>query len=150
MRVMANQDQSNTPVNSSLNGTVANQPISGGLSKEVDMPRVSEPIIQEVKEYEVPKEVSSHVTKVQENIEIPPDLKNIGVAQPHSHGKVSDVLQKEIKLPLSDDQIGIGLQADTKSSLRWLAEWCLKQLKNFHLTLIKVGQHFVRFKNTKK
>ena len=119
-----------------------------GLNKEVDMPRSAEAPIEEVKEYEVPKEVSTHVTKVQDIIELPPDLINIGVSAPHSHGSVSDILQKELKLPLTDDQIGAGLDGNVKASGTWLATWCEKQLKRIHIHLKKIGQHFVRVKST--
>lgn len=141
---MPNQDQNTTQPNSQPTTVV--QPTSGGFSKEADMPRSAEPMIQEVPEFEVPKEVANHVAKVQEHIEIPPDLKSIGVTTPHSHGKVSDSLQKDLTLPLTDDQIGNGLKADVKSSVRWLSEWCVKQLKRIHIQLKQVGSHFVREK----
>jgi hypothetical protein len=122
----------------------------GGFNKEMDMPaRSVEASIEEVKEYEVPKEVTSHVSKATETIEIPDDLRNIGVIQPHSHGLVSDTLQKELNLPLTDDQIGAGLRVDTKFSLRFLSEWSLRQLKKMHMHLSKVGMHFIRIKDTR-
>ena len=138
---MPNQDQ-NAPIQKN---PVVPQPV-GGFSKEADMPRVSEPLMQEMPEFEIPKEVASHVSKVQEHIEIPPDLKSIGVTIPHSHGKVSDSLQKNLSLPLTDDQIGQGLHADIKSSLRWLSVWCAKQLRKAGFRLKEVGQHSVREK----
>jgi len=138
---MPTQDQ-NTPLQKNQ---MPVQP-TGGFSKEGDMPRASEPLMQEVPEFEIPKEVGSHVSKVQEHIEIPPDLKSIGVSTPHSHGKVSDALQKDLTLPLTDDQIGKGLKADIKSSFRWLAVWCRKQLRKAGFDLKEVGQHSVREK----
>lgn len=139
-------------LNQASNGVV---PVPGPLlsaspgsmgGKEAEMPRPNEPGMEEVKEFEVPKEVASHVVKVAEHIEIPPDLKNIGVMQPHSHGSVSDALQKQLTLPLSDDQIGTGLTAPADSSFLWLANWCLKQLKMKFFNLKQVGIHFIRVK----
>lgn len=138
---MPTQDQ-----NKSAQMNQASPQPTGGFSKEADMPRVAEPLMQEVPEFEVPKEVASHVSKVQEHIEIPPDLKSIGVSAPHSHGKVSDALQKELELPLTDDQIGQGLHADIKNSWRWLSQWCVKKLNRAGFRLREVGQHSIREK----
>src|SRR3989344_1654230 len=140
---MPNQDQKNTQANGQA--SVPSQP-TGGFLKEADMPRSSEAMVQEVPEFEIPKEVSNHVAKVQDTIELPPDLKRIGVTTPHSHGKVSDALQKDLNLPLTDDQIGQGRKADTKNSVKWLAEWCWKQLLTAGYRLKEVGQHSVREK----
>lgn len=139
---MPNQDQKVTKPQ-------GQQPVAqpaGSMLKEADIPRAVEPLIQEVPEFEVPKEVAGHVSKIQEHIEIPPDLKNIGVTTPHSHGKVSDALQKDLNLPLTDDQIGQGRKADIKSSFRWLAEWCFKQLLRAGFDLRKEGEHSIREK----
>lgn len=141
---MPTQDQNPVQTNGKTPAPVVP---SGSMSKEGDMPRVNEPLIQEVPEFEIPKEVAGHISKVAEHIEIPPDLKNIGVTTPHSHGKVSDALQKDLKLPLTDDQIGQGLKADIKSSFRWLAVWCVKQLRRAGFQLKEVGQHSIREKN---
>lgn len=132
---MPNQDQdtASLPV----------QPV-GTSSKEIDMPRSSEPYIQEVPEYEVPKEVASHVAKVQEYIEVPPDLKNIGVQVPHSHGTVSDALQNNLKLPMTDDEIGARRKGDPKYSGTWLANGYDKVLKQADIYLKEIGKHFVR------
>lgn len=122
-----------------------NQPVSYGVNKESEAPKTKESANYDVKEMDVPKEVEKHVSVTNESIELPPDLKKMGVSTPASTSAVSQVVpSKPINLPLSDDQIGTGLQSQLMTSLRWLAEWCLKQLKVAHLHLKKMGGHFVR------
>ncbi len=40
----------------------------------------------------------------------------------------------QITLPLTDDQIQVGLQHKVFDAIRWLAEWCVRQLKKMHKT----------------
>jgi hypothetical protein len=40
-----------------------------------------------------------------------------------------------VSLPLSDDQIATGLKQSIWSSWRWLAQWCVRKLKQVHMGL---------------
>ena len=138
------------PANASMNGAqTAQQPISPTSAREFEAQPVQEAQVEEVKEYEVPKEVASHVQVPKEQVEIPPDLKKMGVQAPASQTPMQNSQVSSIPLPLTDDQIGTGLHAEVKSSIRWLAEWCLKQLKTIHFHLKQAGTHFMRVKDVK-
>lgn len=120
----------------------------GGMSKEHEILLSSEEPIEAVKEFQIPKEVSPHLQPVSETVELPPDLKQAGVTIPPQDMPVVAPAQTGPSLPLTDDQIGQGLQADLTTSFRWLAEWCLKQIRLFHMHLSKVGEHFMRVRDT--
>ncbi len=51
-----------------------------------------------------------------------------------------------IALPLTDDQIIQGLQQNVTNSWRWLAQWCLRKLKQLHLILKSIHGQIVRIK----
>lgn len=125
------------------------QPVSVGVDKEKEMPKPAEEPITDVKEHEIPKELKEHVVKTKEEIEIPPDLKKMGVSTPPASAKVSDVVTGAVKLPLTDDEIEQGVHMKVMNSFRWLAEWCLKQLKKAHIQLTKQGEHYKREKGEK-
>ena len=127
--------------------STASQPVSSGINKEREMPKTTDEPLIEVREHEIPKEIQGHVVKTKEHIEIPPDLRKMGVAAPPVASSVSDVAVKSVKLPLTDDQIEEGLHTQILSSFRWLAEWCLRQLRKAHIHLKKIGAHFVREKD---
>ena len=121
------------------------QPVSGGIAKEQEMPALVDTPMEEVVEHEIPTEVKKHVAKTHERIDIPPDLQQVGVTSSGQDVTVSQVVKPSgPKLPLTDDQIAVGLHARIKTSLRWLAEWCFKQLKKAHYHLTQVGNHFTR------
>ncbi len=109
---------------------------AGGVHKEVEPLSTSEtPLIEEtLTEVELEPEVeAAGIEKTSETIELPPDVQQMGVeavgpAQPHGTGAT-------VKLPLNDAQIVQGLHAQILTSLRWLAEWCLRQLKKAHIHL---------------
>lgn len=124
------------------------QAVQSGLAdKEKEAIKAAEVAIEEVREPEPSVEVAKHVIKKKEEIEIAPDLRKMGVKAPAATTSVSDVATTSLKLPLTDDQIALGLQAQILSSLRWLAEWCLRQLKKAHLHLKKIHGHFVKVKD---
>src|SRR5688572_5594236 len=71
--------------------------------------------------------------RVSETIELPPDVRQMGVS---SHGPTQQMpTTTTVQLPISDDAIVQGLHASVFSSLRWLAEWCVKRLKKVHMHL---------------
>ena len=63
----------------------------------------------------------------------------LGMAQPVTTATT-------VQLPLTDDQILTGLHAQIMTSLKWLAEWCIRQLKKAHVHLKNMGGKVVREK----
>ncbi len=110
-------------------GGKEHEPISPSANVEaIGLPE--EAITDEVKEI--------GVEVYPETIEVPPALQKLGVSasgpsQPVVHQGASGT--KTVALPISDDQVVKGLHANIASSLRWLAEWCVRQLKKGHVAL---------------
>lgn len=101
--------------------------------------------IKEVVEHKVEEEVRPFVSPRHETIELPPDLKKLGLKSV-SNSQFSSY--KNIKLPISDEKIVVGLHAPITSSLRWLATFAVYLLAKAHLGLKVVGGRVIRvFKN---
>lgn len=116
---------------------------TGSSAKEVE-PTVRSPepfLIQRVVEHEPEKEVSAFVQHRKENIEVPPDLVKMGVVATQT---TTFPTYENVKLPLSDEKVVIGLKQPISSSFRWLAELAIYILKTMHLTLKKVHGKIVR------
>ena len=80
------------------------------------------------KEVIIPKEVAAAGVKVRPTtIPIPPAVANMGVKPAGMNVPVQTT--STVILPLSDSQIASGLHQSITSSLRWLAEWCIRRLK---------------------
>lgn len=47
-------------------------------------------------------------------------------------------------IPISDEQIAVGLGKSIKESFRWLAEWCIRRLKQVHIGLLSVRGKLTR------
>lgn len=47
-------------------------------------------------------------------------------------------------LPITDDQIARGLGKSIKESFRWLAEWCVRRLKQAHIGLQSIHGRLTR------
>ncbi len=116
-------------------------------NKNVSLPKEAEPITSEKFEIEEPvedkveEEVRPFVSSRAETIELPPDLKALGLqAVPHSKFPK----YKNIKLPLSDEKIVVGKKAPITSSIRWLAEFALFILAQAHLGLKVVHGRVIR------
>lgn len=99
------------------------------LSKPTEPLSVSEPT-QEESEKE--QDVTNYIEVKKEHVEVPPELKKIGV---ENDEPIDLTVDQNMKLPLADDKILPGLHAPLSTSLRWLAEFSLFLLKHVHLTL---------------
>ncbi len=114
---------------------------------KVSFPKEAEPIaaekfeIKEVGENNLEEEVRPFISPRSETIELPPDLKKLGL-QAVSNSKFSGY--KNIKLPLSDEKIMVGQKAPITSSIRWLATFALYILAQAHLGLKVVHGHVIR------
>lgn len=85
-------------------------------------------------EVELPKEVASVGVRVQPTtVALPQSVQQLGVKPTGVNVPVQQATI--VVLPLTDDQIAVGLRAGIRSSLRWLAEWCVRRLKQVHTGL---------------
>lgn len=88
-------------------------------------------------ELEIPRVVERAGVRVQPTVvPIPPKVQKQGV-QPV--GANVPAAQQTV-VPLTDDQIVQGLKQSVASSWRWLAEWCVRRLKQLHYNMTKGGQ----------
>ncbi len=97
--------------------------------------------IHEVIEHQPSPEVAPFVDHHKETIDVPPDLKQIGVV---STGQPTVTATSPINIPLTDDKIVSGLHQPITSSLRWFAEFCLYLLKTVHVSLKEIQGKPVR------
>ncbi|OGK19234.1 hypothetical protein A2866_05740 [Candidatus Roizmanbacteria bacterium RIFCSPHIGHO2_01_FULL_39_8] len=120
---------------------------SRGAAKEVEpFPTSSEKFeIKEVVEHQPETEVKPYVEIKAESIELPPDLKKLGLQTTSSSSFPS---YQNIKLPITDDKIVAGLNSPITSSLRWLATFALYLLQQAHLTLKVIHGKVVRVVKT--
>ncbi len=136
-----NPINTNNPITQSSNDDTAQLISSGSINKEVEIGGIrsgeSLPL----------KDVGTH------EIELAPEVVGIGVkAQPTTIVLPQNIQQLGVKpsgpttpagngstvtLPLTDDQIAQGLHQGITSSWRWLAEWCVRKIKQLHKTLVK-------------
>ncbi len=108
---------------------------SGVGSKEVlrtnggEIKKVSEEVVEVPTSPETEKkpELSGYVENVEKAAELPTTLVDdytgqVLMANPN-------LVKKVMVLPLTEDQVTFGLHEQVFSSLRWLAEWCVRQIK---------------------
>lgn len=113
----------------------------------VSFPKEAEPIsaekfeVKEVVEDKIEDEVRPFISPRQETIELPPDLKKMGL-QAASSSQFSSY--QNIKLPISDEKVVVGLHAPVTSSLRWLATLAVYLLARVHLGLKVVHGKVIR------
>lgn len=96
-------------------------------------------------EMELPKEVASAGVRMQPTtIPIPQPVAQMGVKP--APASVPVATTATVTLPISDDQIARGLTQSVNDSWRWLAEWCVKRLKQLHVGIQKMGNTLIRVK----
>jgi len=96
-------------------------------------------------ETELSPEVSSAGVRVHPTtIPIPQPVSNMGV-KPSGHN-VPVATTTTVVLPLTDDQIAVGLHQSITNSVRWLAAWCVRRLKQVHIVFKNVHGKLVRTK----
>lgn len=86
-------------------------------------------------EVNLPKEVASAgVSAYPTTVSIPPTVAQMGVM---ATGANVPTAAATVVLPLTDDQIALSLKKSVKVSIRWLAEWCVRKIKQLHHSLLK-------------
>ena len=119
---------------------------SSGLGeKEKEISGREREILEVVgKEIEPTKEIKETGVRLKkEEVEVPPPIEKLGV---RPVGPAVPPPPPAVSLPLTDDQVLTGLAAPILSSLRWLAEFCLRQLKKALISLRKIHGRIVRVK----
>jgi hypothetical protein len=113
----------------------------------VSLPKEAEPVsaekfeIKEVIEHKVEEEVRPFISPRQDTIELPPDLKQLGL-QPATTTQFP--AYQNIHLPITDEKVIVGLHAPITSSLRWLATLAVYLLARVHLGLKVVHGKVIR------
>jgi hypothetical protein len=111
---------------------------SVGVNKEIEGGSSELPFRPTGQETEVSPEIASSGVKVQPTtIPIPQPVQAMGVKPA---GQNIPPAAPAVALPLSDDQIALGLKQGIWSSWRWLAQWCIRKLKQIHRRLTRVRQ----------
>lgn len=88
-------------------------------------------------EADLPKEVISAGVQVKPtSIPIPAPVAQMGV-KPAGNNVPTQTTTK-VSLPLTQDQIAKGLRESIVNSIRWLAEWCVKRMKQLHRIRVKI------------
>jgi len=102
-----------------------------------------ETLAHEVSKPSPPLETVEYIKPTEETIELPEELKKIGV---ESTSALKHPTLEEIKLPFSDEKVVSGQRAPLTSSFRWLASLCIYILKKAHLTLKVIHGKVIRAK----
>ncbi|MEK7593036.1 MAG: hypothetical protein AAB508_06685 [Patescibacteria group bacterium] len=116
----------------------------GKESESVPLGNSEAPTLREVgKDVPLPKEVISSGVKMQPvSVTLPQSVSSLGVKTVGNAAPVSAT--PSVILPLTDDQITIGLHKGVSDSIRWLAEWCVRRLRQVHLAIRSIGGKTVR------
>lgn len=122
-------------------------PQGAGVAKEVEVIHaapVETPTLTEVGQEAPLSEELSHVgvSLHPTTIEIPKTVAQLGV-KPVGHSAPVQAVPTVV-LPLSDEKIAEGLHQSITSSWRWLAQWCIRRLKELHIALNAKGGKVVR------
>ncbi len=128
--------------------------ISSSIGKEHEGVKiVSTEVVSDIThEVELSKEVERvGVEVIKDTIELPPDIKKLGVTPAGSSTPIiKTVPLPQVTLPISDQQVVVGLHAQIISSLRWLALWCVRKLKIAHIKLKQIHGKVTRVKDDSK
>ncbi len=94
-------------------------------------------------EFELPREIEAVGVKVQPTIvPVPSAVAQLGITAVGANSPPAT--GQAVVLPLTDEQIAQALHKDIKSSARWLAEWCIKRLKELHIVVKEVHGRLFR------
>jgi hypothetical protein len=104
----------------------------GGVEHEPESTTIEKPIevMEEVPtepELEKKPELAGYIEQVEKATELATPVVDDYTQQVLM--KSPDMQKQEVKLPLTEEQIQSGLHHKVWESIRWLAEWCFRQLK---------------------
>ncbi len=132
------------PLNKQIDPMMNSHSGSLGTKEKEILARQDEASLEAVRqEIVLTPEIQEVVEVRQEEIELPPPLPKMGVTQT---GADLPVNLSAVNPPLADEKILSGRKASITDNLRWLAEWCFKQLRKVHIKLKKINGRIVRVK----
>lgn len=136
-------DVDQTDDNTKLKSSSFQPQMGPGLGeKEKEVPSSKEILERVGEEIEPTKEIERIGVKLKkEEIKVPPPIEKLGVKPT---GVAAPPPPPAISLPLTDDQVVTGLTSPIISSLRWLAEFCLRQFKKAHISLKRIHGKIMR------
>lgn len=123
---------------SSSSPSAEHEPISAG--SDIDLKEA----VHEHSEINKPKEVAEHVKEVSQKPQIPEDVEKAGLTHTGPTTPTKQATGKTVKLPLTDDEIAIGLHAHIWESIRWMSLWCVRQLNKVHIAIKEVHGKLIR------
>lgn len=106
--------------------------VSYGGNKESEGIVISQelPVQPAVPEYDLPKEVETvGVSKTPTTVSLPQIAQQQGVQSVGHNVPLTPTSGASITLPLTEEQIQKALKTNSKNSIRWLAEWCVYQMR---------------------
>ncbi len=139
---VAQQSSTTSPVTTKGTATI-------GPSKEREPSQIvsAEAAAEIATEMEIPKEVEGvGLVKIKETIELPPDVKKLGVAPSGPSAPVVTITLPQVVLPISDQKVIVGLHVRLLNSLHWLATWCIRKLNKAHIALKVIHGKIIRVK----
>jgi len=90
----------------------------------------------------LPKEaIQAGLTVTHQSVPLPPQVIQAGVKTVGVHTPVFGQQGSGLQLPLSDNQIAQALNDSVQKSVRWLAEWCVRQIKVMHAVVSRKERH---------
>jgi hypothetical protein len=98
----------------------------------------------EHRELEKRKEAREYIKEIPLRPKIPPEVERAGVKHVPAPAPIIKKGKKKIQLPLTDDQIVVGLHAHIWESIKWLAVWCVRKLKKAHVAVKEIHGRLVR------
>lgn len=111
-----------------------------GESFSINVPETSLKAVGQ--EVDLPKEVQSAGVQIQSTtVPLPQAVSDQGVTSVGYNVSSVPTHGSTITLPLSDSQIELALKKNTKQSIRWLAEWCVYQIKKMHENITSKKKH---------
>lgn len=129
--------QGNNPISTNTTNNQINQLGSISVGKELEsVAGFEQSVLKDVsgQEIEISKEVVAAGVKAQPTtVHLSTNVQQFGVQPVGQSGPAGQATT--VVLPLTDDQIAQGLHQGITSSFRWLAEWCIRRLKQVHVGL---------------
>lgn len=148
---MADQTQPSAPADSTavagpvlqtLAGAPQPAPVAGGRRKELssvpEVPTAAAEVPLQPAEIEPAAETSPELDKFIEKVEeqrVRPPAETV-VAQTAPQPVPTTVTQPVVVLPASQKTLAKGKSKSVSSSLRWLVEWCARQIRKFKDALV--------------
>lgn len=108
-----------------------NQPVEdfATAAKEVEhSPKIKTEMVEEIHVTpEIEKKIEGYVEKIEKEAELQKPVTDDYTQQVLINSSAPQ--NPKITLPLTDDQIQQGLHHKVWEAIRWLAEWCVRQMK---------------------